>query len=69
MRKVRTPQGAAVDNVHREQSQGKCHRKHTARRKASKGEKVGSGSGLNVRAHRLDGDAEGTANPAGSKAK
>lgn len=29
-RKVRAPQGAAVDNFHREQSSGKWHRNHTA---------------------------------------
>src|SRR5688572_5916350 len=29
-RKVRAPQDTVVDNVHRPQGQGKCHRKHTA---------------------------------------
>ncbi len=31
-RKVRAPQGRVVDNVHRPQGPGKCHRKHTADR-------------------------------------
>ena len=72
-RKVRAPQGMVVGNAHRERSQGKCHRKHTASSRklgGGKGEKVGFASGeLNVRAHRPGGDVGGTANPTRSKAK
>ena len=72
-RKVRAPTGMVVGNAHRERSQGKCHRKHTASfRKpgGGKGEKVGfASSELNVRAHRPDGDAGGTVNPTRSKAE
>ena len=44
VRKVRTPQGTAVGKSHREQSPGQCHRKHTVRLAADKGEKVGPAS-------------------------
>jgi len=49
---------------------GKCHRKYTARQPTGKGEKVRSRvTGLNVRAHRPDGDVGGRENPTRSKTK
>ena len=49
---------------------GQCHRKYTASRKRGKGEKVRSRrTGLNVRAHRPDGDVRGRENPTRSKTK
>lgn len=45
-RKVRTPGGSTLGNTQPRQREGKCHRKHTARRRPTgqapgKGEKVG----------------------------
>ena len=73
-RKVRAPQGRVVGNAHREQSQGKCHRKHTADgvgfgRRTGKGEKVRGLRALNVRAHRAGGDTGGKVNPTRRKTK
>ena len=64
-RKVRTGQGAVVANGHREQSQGKCHRKHTAdglvpTRSGAAGQ--GSGKGEMVRQERT---AAAVTSPAG----